>query len=364
MKLPIGIAQSCEVARDTLHALIGTEHCRTLSTTRVLLTISPYRPVGVPFSEGGQMYVGNPRMFGHLRRPMLAGYDLTTFIYDLNADGGPELMRAGDLRDPLVGEEPDGRSSRQRRRLRLRSSAQPPRVSRRAFEVVLSSGQGTVRHELRSDLERCLLPASLKGVHMYLTNKVAILSALIATGMFCIPQGMFAQDRDYRHGDYDQVRRLDPGTQIRVRANQPIDSREGGRVYRGFVTDDVRGDNGRVVVPAGSPVNLVVRVMPDNDLRLDLQSLEIRGQHFDVATDPQHVEARQEGGLVGGIIGALSNGQVGGRQVYIPQDAVMTFRLERPLVTGPRDWDRDRDRERDRYYQERNYNRDRYQQNQ
>lgn len=202
-----------------------------------------------------------------------------------------------------------------------------------------------------------LFPLPKGDAIMRFINKASILSAAVVAGALCIPQPTFAQDRDYGYHAYDQVRRLDPGTQIRVRVNEPIDSREGGRVYRGFVADEIRGDNGRVVVPAGSPVNLFVRVMPDNDLRLDLQSINIRGQHFDVATTSQHFEAQQEGGVVGGIIGALSNGEIGGREVHIPSGAVMTFQLQRPLVTGPQDWDRQRDYDRDRYYRDRYQNR-------
>jgi hypothetical protein len=182
----------------------------------------------------------------------------------------------------------------------------------------------------------------------YSTNRLLILSAAFIGAALCTPQGSFAQDRDYDHHDYDQVRRLDPGTRIRVRADEPIDSREGDRrIYRGLVADDVRGDNGRLVVPAGSPVELKVRVMPDSDLRLDLESISIRGQRYRVDTDPKHVEAQQPGGVIGGIVGALSNGQVEGREVHIPRDAVLTFRLEQPLVTGARDYDHDRDRDRD-----------------
>jgi hypothetical protein len=162
--------------------------------------------------------------------------------------------------------------------------------------------------------------------------------------VLCIPQASFAQDRDYEHHDYDHMRRLDPGTRIRVRADEPIDSREGGHVYRGFVVDDVRGDNGRLVVPAGSPVELTVRVMRDNDLKLDLQAIRINGERYGVDADPRHVEAQQQGGVIGGIVGALSNGQIEGREVHIPRDAVMTFRLEQPLVTGRPDYDHDRDR--------------------
>jgi hypothetical protein len=179
----------------------------------------------------------------------------------------------------------------------------------------------------------------------YSTKRLLILSTTFIGAALCMPHCSFAQDRESDHHDYDQVRRLDPGTRIRVRADEPIDSREGNRrIYRGFVADDVRGDNGRLVVPAGSPVELKVRVMPDNDLRLDLESINIRGQRYAVDTDPKHVEAQQPGGVIGGIVGALSNGQVEGREVHIPRDAVLTFRLERPLVTGAPDYDRDRDR--------------------
>lgn len=179
---------------------------------------------------------------------------------------------------------------------------------------------------------------------MHLTNKLAILSTALVAGVLCIPQGAYAQDRDNGYHDYgynEHARRLDPGTPIPVRADQPIDSREGGHMYRGFVTDDVRGDNGRVVIPAGSPAELTVRVMPDNDLRLALVSVTVRGERYRVDTDPRHVEANQPGGVIGGIVGALSNGQIEGREVHIPRDAVLTFRLEQPLVTARPDYNRD-----------------------
>jgi len=183
---------------------------------------------------------------------------------------------------------------------------------------------------------------------MRLTYRSAIFSAALFAGVLCIPFSSYAQDRDYDHHDYDHVRRLDPGTRIHVRAGEPIDSREGGHIYRGFVTEDVRGDNGRLVVPAGSPVELTVRVMPDQDLRLDLESINVRGERYRVDADPRHVDSQQPGGLIAGIVGALSNGQIEGREVHVPRDAVLTFRLDRPLVTGAPNYYRDRDRDRDR----------------
>lgn len=184
-------------------------------------------------------------------------------------------------------------------------------------------------------------------------NRIAVPALFF--GVLCFVPGSFAQDHDpdhYDHGDYDHARRLDPGTRIPIRAGEPIDSREvNHRIYRGVVTEDVRGDNGRLVIPAGSPAEMAVRVMPDNDLRLDLVGVNIRGEHYSVETDPKHIEAHQQGGVIGGIVGALSNGQIEGREVHVPRDAVLTFRLERPLVAGAPDWyhhDQDRDSDRDR----------------
>ena len=179
------------------------------------------------------------------------------------------------------------------------------------------------------------------------TRLISPTAILMFAGLFSIPQGTFAQNRDYAHHDYDQGRRLPTGTAISVKAGEAIDSRGGDRQsFRGFVTNGVRDDNGRIVIPDGSPVEIRVRVMPDNDLRLALRSVNVRGQQYNVETDPMHVEARQEGGVIGGIIGALSNGEVGGREVHIPRDATLTFRLESPLVTGRPHYDRDRDRDR------------------
>lgn len=139
-----------------------------------------------------------------------------------------------------------------------------------------------------------------------------------------------AQDRGY-----ERTRSLEPGTVIPVRADEAIDSRAvDHRIYRGFVTEDVRNQQGGVVVPAGSPVELEVRVAPDRDLRLDLVSVVVNGQRYGIRTNPKHVEAREEGGLVGGIVGAITNGEVSGREVRIPRQAVMRFRLDEPLFVG------------------------------
>ncbi len=147
------------------------------------------------------------------------------------------------------------------------------------------------------------------------------------------------RDRDADHDhDSDRVRRLDPGTVIPVRTNESIDVDKGdNRVYTGTVDQDVRGDNGRLVLPRGATVELMVRYTRDNDLILDLDSVTVHGERYAVRTDPKRMESRHDDSLVGGIVGAINGGEGHGRAVRVPRDSVVTFRLERPLDMGVAD---------------------------
>jgi hypothetical protein len=166
-----------------------------------------------------------------------------------------------------------------------------------------------------------------------------------------LPSAASAQDRD-RNRDRDRVTEIEPGTTIAVRTEQSIDvDRRDNRVYPGVVDRDVRGDNGRVGIPRGSAVELIVRVAPDNDLIIDLKSVMVNGQRYAIKTDPNREESRPDNSLVGSIVGAINGVQPHGRAVRIPHDSVLTFRIDRPLVAGVgdegyrgRDSDRDRDR--------------------
>src|ERR1700722_16733619 len=131
------------------------------------------------------------------------------------------------------------------------------------------------------------------------------------------------------------VTRLEPGTVIPVRTNDAIDvDRRDSRVYTGIVDQDVLGTNGRVVVRRGSPVELLVRVVRDNDLILDLESVVANGVRYAVKTDPDRVESRRDNSIVGAIVGAIRGGEARGRAVRIPRNSVVSFRLERPLDVG------------------------------
>src|ERR1700689_3829090 len=76
------------------------------------------------------------------------------------------------------------------------------------------------------------------------------LCAIAVAGGFYLPQTAQAQDGDReRERDRDRVARIEPGTVITVRTNEPIDSRRSdGRVYTGVVERDVRGDNDRLAI--------------------------------------------------------------------------------------------------------------------
>jgi hypothetical protein len=49
------------------------------------------------------------------------------------------------------------------------------------------------------------------------------------------------------------------------------------------------------------------------------------------------VESARDNSLVGAIVGAISGGQARGRAIRIPRDAILTFRLQRPLEVGVAD---------------------------
>src|SRR5579863_9438638 len=150
---------------------------------------------------------------------------------------------------------------------------------------------------------------------------VAMLAAI------CMVPAVAAQDRDR---DQYRMTRIEPGTNVTVRTTEGIDvEHRDDRVFRGVVDQDVRGENGRVAIPRGAPVELVVRVAPDNDLIIDLNSVTVNGQRFSIAADPNRQESQRD--LVGSIVGAVSGEEVRGRAVHIHPNALLNFRIDRPM---------------------------------
>jgi hypothetical protein len=108
-------------------------------------------------------------------------------------------------------------------------------------------------------------------------------------------------------------------------------------VFGGTVDQDVRGENGRLAIPRGSHVELIVRVERDNDLILDLDSVMVNGQRYAIRTDPNRVQSERDNSVVGSILGAINGGEVRGRAVRLPRGSVVTFRLDHPLDMGVAD---------------------------
>jgi hypothetical protein len=143
-----------------------------------------------------------------------------------------------------------------------------------------------------------------------------------------------------------------------------------GRIYPGTIDQDILDEHGRVAVPKGARAELLVReVRPCKDLILDLQSITVNGRRHIVNADDFETMQRHKGigknsrtaksvgggAIFGTIIGALAGGGRGaaigavsgaagggilqtltrGKNVKVPAETVLTFRLERPLYLYP-----------------------------
>src|SRR4029079_3324248 len=163
---------------------------------------------------------------------------------------------------------------------------------------------------------------------------------------------------------------IDAGTTIQVRTNEEINARDDdGRIYTGYVEQDVTDRSGRIAIPRGSNVEMMVRRNSDNDVYLDLDSVNVNGRQFGVEAQSNVVENERKEGLganqrtgkyvgggavLGAIIGAIAGGGKGaaigagagaaagagtqvltrGRSVRVPSESLLTFRLTEPLRAG------------------------------
>jgi hypothetical protein len=166
------------------------------------------------------------------------------------------------------------------------------------------------------------------------------------------------------------VSQVEPGTNISVRTNETIETHSrDGRIYYGRIVDNVRGGDGQIAIPRGSDVELIVRRARDNDLILDIESITSYGQRYAIDTQAQRIESSDRSGIgankrtgefVGGgavlgtIIGAIAGGGKGaaigaaagaaagaggqvltqGREVRVPAESILNFRLDQPLLVN------------------------------
>jgi len=166
------------------------------------------------------------------------------------------------------------------------------------------------------------------------------------------------------------------GTEISVHTNETIDSSQStqGQTYSAQISEDVVDVNGGVAIRHGSPALLVVRKIGAGpgvhspELVLDLYSVTCDGKTYNVfSSDVDESNSRGVGknrrtaeflgggaalgALVGGIFGGGSGAGIGaasgagggfltqvftrGKEVKVPAETTLRFRLEKTLVLQP-----------------------------
>jgi hypothetical protein len=169
---------------------------------------------------------------------------------------------------------------------------------------------------------------------------------------------------------FAQADSVPAGTDITVRTNQTIDLKDAsdGRIYTGVVDRDVLDSSGRVAIPRGSNAELVVRNINSSERAVDLESITVGGNRYVVAatgadnavtTEKEGVGKNKRtakyvggGAVIGSMIGAIAGGGKGaaigaiaggaagagaqtitrGRDIHVPAESLLTFRLDRPLM--------------------------------
>ncbi|HXW92112.1 MAG TPA: hypothetical protein VEK33_16300 [Terriglobales bacterium] len=168
---------------------------------------------------------------------------------------------------------------------------------------------------------------------------------------------------------------LATGTEIQIRTNETIDSDNAspGQLFSAEVIEAVNDVSGGTGIPEHSPAKLLILSeshgrIDSPDLVLDLDSVTINGKLHRVFTsavkesnakgfgkNKHTAEALGGGAAIGSLVGAIFGGGRGaaigagagagggfltqlftrGKQVKVPAETILRFRLERPLVLQP-----------------------------
>lgn len=195
-------------------------------------------------------------------------------------------------------------------------------------------------------------------------RKVASRLALSATLLFGL-------------GAVAQTTVVPSGTEVHVRVDQDINAKAGnvqpGAMFPGSVSRDVTDSNGNVVIPRGARAQLAAVQTGDNsnDLTLDLRSVEVNGHNYRLEAEGTSASGSSKNGglgankrtgeyvgggaLAGTLIGALAGGGKGaaigaiagagagagtqvltkGKELNVPAETELTFRLDRNVHMSP-----------------------------
>jgi hypothetical protein len=166
------------------------------------------------------------------------------------------------------------------------------------------------------------------------------------------------------------------GADLPVRTDEAIDSKTSytGQTYAATITEDIQDTAGHVAIPSGSPAQLIIRKISSGglvhspELVLDLYSVTVDKKQYTVVSSAVTESNRKglganrrTGELVGGgtALGALMGGIFGGgrgagigalagaggglitqaftrgKEVKVPAESVLRFRLEKTLILQP-----------------------------
>ncbi len=166
------------------------------------------------------------------------------------------------------------------------------------------------------------------------------------------------------------------GTELVVRTVETIDSRSVGadQTFSAIVEQEVTNASGRVIVPERSSAQLMIRQTSSGgatgspEIVLDVRSITVDGRRYLVSTtdltresdtgigkNKRTAETIGGGAALGTIIGAIAGGGKGaaigvlvgaaggagaqvltrGRDVRVPAETVLTFRLDRAVTLQP-----------------------------
>ena len=141
------------------------------------------------------------------------------------------------------------------------------------------------------------------------------------------------------------------GTELAVRTVEDIDSTTAvaNQTFGAVIEHDVLGDSGRVIVPQGSHVVLLVREVSSGgttgspEMALDIQSLtgnnrrtaETVGGGAALGTIIGAIAGGAKGAAIGVLVGAAGGAGVEvlnkGKDVRVPAETLLSFRLDKPV---------------------------------
>jgi hypothetical protein len=157
------------------------------------------------------------------------------------------------------------------------------------------------------------------------------------------------------------------GTELKVLTDTAIDIKSpSARTYPATVREDVLDANGKVAIPRKSRAQLVAERIDNNELSLAVQSVNVNGRNYVISTSSTNQSAQKEGlgknkrtamwvgggALAGTIIGAIAGGGKGaaigalaggaagaggqvltrGKEINIPAETELKFKLAQDVA--------------------------------